>query len=114
MFATRAEGATRVPIYQTAHYQVRPEAVPAVTAAINEFVGYVTEFEPGTIMYTAWQDQGDPTRFVHLFTFRDEAAHRIHGSSDAVRRFESVYQPVLDGGPVVFTDYQLIASNQQT
>jgi quinol monooxygenase YgiN len=101
-----------MPIYQTAHYQVRPDAVPAVVAAIEEFVAYVTESEPGSIMYTAWQQLDDPTRFVHLFTFADEAAHQLHGNSQAVRRFESVYQPVLVGGPVVFTDYRLVASNQ--
>jgi quinol monooxygenase YgiN len=102
-----------MPIYQTAHYQVHPVAVPAVVAAIEDFVRYVTESEPGTLMYTAWQERNDPSRFVHLFTFRDEAAHQAHGSSDAVREFESVYQPALVGGPVVFTDYELIASNRQ-
>ena len=65
-------------------------------------------------MYKAWQQADDPTRFVHLFTFVDAAAHETHGRSDAVRRFESVYQPVLVGGPVVFTDYRPIASNQTT
>jgi quinol monooxygenase YgiN len=99
-------------IYQTAHYQVRADAGPAVVAAIQEFVRYVAASEPGTIMYTAWQQKDDPTRFVHLFTFQDEQAHALHGSSDAVRRFEGVYQPVLEGGPVLFTDYELIASNQ--
>jgi hypothetical protein len=29
-----------------------------------------------------------------------------------VRRFESVYQPVLTGGPVRFTDYRLVRDNQ--
>ena len=103
-----------MPIYQTAHYQVQANAVPAVVAAIEEFVAYLIESEPGVVMYKAWQQEDDPTRFVHLFTFADEAAHEAHGSSEAVRRFESVYQPVLVGGPVVFTDYRLIASNQAT
>lgn len=103
-----------MPIYQTAQYQVQAEAVPAVVAAIEEFVVYLTESEPGVVMYKAWQQADDPTRFVHLFTFADEAAHEIHGNSKAVQRFESVYQPALVGGPVVFTDYRLIASNQPT
>ena len=55
---------------------------------------------------------GRPTRFVHLFEFADEAAHQAHGSSDAVRQFEAVYGPELVGGPVVFTDYVLIATNR--
>jgi quinol monooxygenase YgiN len=100
-----------MPIYQTAYYQVRTDGVREVITAIEEFVRYVTESEPGTRMYTAWQQQDDPTRFVHLFTFEDEDAHRVHGSSDAVRRFERVYQPLLVDGPVVFTDYKLVASN---
>ncbi len=101
-----------MPIYQTAHYEVQPDAVDDVVRAIEEFVAYVTVNEPGTRMYSAWQEVGAPGRFVHLFIFEDEAAQRVHGESDAVRQFESVYRPVLVGGPVVFTDYQQVASNR--
>ena len=100
-----------MPIYQTAHYQVHPAAVDRVTAAIATFVDHVARHEPGTVVYTAWQQASDPTRFVHLFEFADEAAHQAHGASDAVRAFEAVYQPELAAGPVVFTDYVLVASN---
>jgi quinol monooxygenase YgiN len=100
-----------VPIYQTAHYQVNPGAVDKVKAAIAEFVEYVAQHEPGTRMYSAWQQEDDPTKFVHLFEFTDEDAHRAHGNSAAVRRFEEVYQPELASGPVIFTDYLRIASN---
>jgi quinol monooxygenase YgiN len=101
-----------VPIYQTARYQVNPDAVDKVKAAIAEFVQYVTEHEPGTRVYTAWQQQDDPTKFVHLFEFADEQAHQAHGASAAVRKFEAVYRPELAAGPVVFTDYLKVASNQ--
>ena len=101
-----------MPIYQTAHYEVQPDAVDDVVAAITQFVDYVTQNEPGTRMYSAWQEPGSPGRFVHLFIFDDEAAQRAHGESDAVRAFEDVYRPVLVGGPVVFTDYVQVASNR--
>ena len=101
-----------MPIYQTAHYQVNASAVDKVKAAIAEFVKYVAANEPGSLMYTAWQQGDDPTKFVHLFEFADEAAHQAHGSSAAVRQFEAVYGPELVGGPVVFTDYVLIATNR--
>lgn len=101
-----------MPIYQTAHYQVAPGAVAQVKAAIDEFVRYVRENEPGTRFYAAWQEQDDPTRFVHLFIFADQRAHKEHGRSAAVRRFESVYAPQLVGGPVVFTDYVQVATNR--
>jgi quinol monooxygenase YgiN len=99
-------------IYQTASYQVTASAVDSVVQAIEEFVHYVKENEPGTHLYSSWQQKSDPTRFVHLFIFENEAAHTVHGSSVAVRRFESVYQPQLVGGPVVFTDYVQIATNR--
>ena len=103
-----------MPIYQTAHYQVDAAAVDKVKAAIAEFVDYVARNEPGSRMYTAWQQKEDPTRFVHLFEFADEAAHQAHGSSEAVRQFEAVYGPELVDGPVMFTDYVLIATNRQS
>jgi quinol monooxygenase YgiN len=101
-----------MPIYQTAQYRVNPSAVDAVKAAIEEFVDYVQHNEPGTKFYASWQQKDDPTRFVHLFIFEDEAAHAKHGESAAVRQFESVYQPELVGGPVVFTDYLHVATNR--
>ena len=42
----------------------------------------------------------------------NEAAHQAHGSSDAVRQFEAVYVPELVAGPVVFTNYEQIATNR--
>jgi quinol monooxygenase YgiN len=101
-----------MPIYQTAHYRIRPQGVDKVKQAIVEFVDYVKKNEPGTTVYSAWQQEDDPTRFVHIFTFADEAAQTRHSESDAVKRFESLDSPELVGGPVVFTDYVLVASNQ--
>jgi quinol monooxygenase YgiN len=103
-----------VPIYQTAQYQVNRGAVDKVKAAITEFVEYVQENEPGTRMYTAWQQQEDPTRFCHLFEFADSTAHEAHGQSAAVRKFEAAYQPELASGPVVFTTYVQLATNRRS
>ena len=101
-----------MPIYQTATYQVKPQAVDKVKQAIEEFVQYVRDSEPGTRMYVAWQQQTDPTRFIHLFIFADEAAMSRHSESEAVKRFESIYSPELVGGDVVFTDFDQVATNQ--
>ncbi len=101
-------------IYQTATYQVRPQAVEKVKQAIEEFVRYVKANEPGTKMYAAWQQQDDGTRFIHLFIFEDAAAQTRHSESTAVQRFESIYSPELVGGDVVFTDFVQVATNQIT
>ncbi len=98
-------------ICQIAQYQVNSRAVDQVKRAIEEFVRYVKANEPGTRFYAAWQQKDDPTRFVHFFIFDNEAAHTIHGKSEAVKRFESIYSPELVGGEVVFTDYNLVATN---
>ena len=100
-------------IYQTAHYQVRDPGIATVTSAIAEFVEYVRDHEPGTKFYAAWQQVDDPTRFVHLFIFEDEAAQAAHSESAAVRRFEAAYTPELVAGPVVFTDYRDVATNRR-
>lgn len=98
-----------MPLYQTGGYRVKPSAVNKVKQAIQDFVAYVQANEPGTQMYLAWQEKDDPTRFLHLFIFADEAAQTRHGQSEAVRRFESIYAQELVGGEVVFTDYELIS-----
>jgi quinol monooxygenase YgiN len=99
-----------MPIYTIAEYRVRKSGVEKVKRAIEEFVPYVKANEPGTRMYLAWQQEDDPTRFVHFFIFENEAAHKAHSQSDAVRQFEKAYRPELDGGDVVFTDYHLVAA----
>ena len=96
-------------IYQTGGYQVKASAVEKVKKAIKEFVSYVQTNEPGTRMYLAWQQEDDPTRFLHLFIFEDAEAQKRHGQSDAVKRFEAVYSPELVRGDVVFTDYEMVA-----
>jgi quinol monooxygenase YgiN len=100
-----------MPVYTTAQYQVRPNAVAKVKKAIEEFISYVKANEPRTRLYLAWQQKDDPTIFVHFFIFEDEAAHQAHGESAAVKKFEAAYTPELVGGPVEFTDYNLVASN---
>jgi quinol monooxygenase YgiN len=98
-------------VYTIAQYRVKAASVAKVKKAIAEFVRYVKANEPRTRLYVAWQEKEDPTRFVHFFIFEDEAAHEAHGKSAAVKRFESLYSRELVGGPVTFTDYNLIASN---
>jgi len=103
-----------MPIYQTGGYRVKSSAVDKVKQAIRDFGAYVQANEPGTQMYLAWQEKSDPTGFLHLFIFADEAAQTRHGQSEAVRRFESVYSQELVGGEVVFTDYELISGQPAT
>ena len=100
-----------MPIQTIAEYRVRPDGVEKVKRAIEEFVPYVTANETDTRMYLAWQKQDDPTSFVHFFIFENEAAHKAHGQSAAVKQFEAAYGPELSSDGVTFTTYNEIASN---
>jgi quinol monooxygenase YgiN len=96
-------------IRQLARYQVKAEALERCLAAIREFVAYVRAQEDGTLRYEVWQEKEDPTRFVHIFTFRDAEADKAHSESEAVKKFSSILYPECLS-PVEFVDYQQVVS----
>ncbi len=100
-------------IRQLARYQVRSEALERCLAAIHEFVAYVRANEPGTLRYEVWQERDEPTRFVHIFVFRDAEADRIHSESQEVKKFAAVLYPECLA-PVEFIDYQQVVSNTES
>jgi quinol monooxygenase YgiN len=97
-------------IPELARYEVRPEALDEVLAAIHDFVAYVRDNEPGALRYEAWQESGHSTRFVHLFVWRVEAANRLHGESAAVKKFAGILYPKCLA-PVVFTKFKQVDAN---
>ena len=94
-------------IRELARYEVRPEALVQCLSAIHEFVAYVRANEAGALRYEVWQEAEHPTRFVHIFIWRDEEANRVHGDSAAVRKFAGVLYPNCLA-PVAFTEYTQI------
>jgi quinol monooxygenase YgiN len=99
-------------IRQLARYEVRPQALDRCLAAIHEFVAYVRAKEPGTLRYEVWQEPEHPTRFVHIFVFRDAAADRAHSESAEVKKFASILYPECLA-PVEFIDYTQVGANVQ-
>lgn len=96
-----------MPVYGTARFSVKPEALNRCRSAIEEFVSYVRASEPGTKLYLSLQDRADPTRFLHLFAFEDEVAEHVHSNSDAVKRFtNALYPETVDG--VTFEKYAAV------
>jgi len=97
-------------IHELARYEVRPEALAEVVAAIHEFVAYVRANEEGALRYEVWQERDRPTRFVHIFVWRDAEANRIHGASVAVKKFASLLYPKCLA-PVEFIEYRQLDAN---
>jgi len=56
------------------------------------------------------QETERPTRFVHIFVWRDEEANRMHGESAAVQKFAGILYPNCLA-PVEFIEYKQIDAN---
>lgn len=97
-------------IHELARYEIRSEALQQCLAAIHEFVTYVRDNEPGALRYEVWQDAERPTRFVHIFVWRDAEANRVHGESAAVKKFAATLYPNCLA-PVEFVRYRQIDAN---
>jgi quinol monooxygenase YgiN len=97
-------------IRELARYEVRPESLPQCLAAIHEFVAQVRANESGALRYEVWQEAEHPTRFVHIFVWRDAEANRIHGESAAVKKFAGILYPNCLA-PVEFIEYTQVDAN---
>lgn len=94
-------------LHELARYEVRAESLDTCLAAIHEFVAYLRANEPGALRYEVWQETDHPTRFVHLFVWRDAEANRIHGASVAVKKFAGILYPNCVA-PVEFIKYRQV------
>ena len=97
-------------IHELARYEVKAEALAQCLAAIHEFVAYVRANETGALRYEVWQETEHPTRFTHIFVWRDAEANRIHGESAAVKKFASILYPNCLA-PVEFVEYKQVDAN---
>jgi quinol monooxygenase YgiN len=88
---------------------VREDAQEICEKAIHEFIEYVRENEPDTLLYTSLQEKENRNHFLHYFIFRDENARDLHANSEAVNRFTSTLYPNLVA-PVEFTEYHVFAN----
>jgi quinol monooxygenase YgiN len=97
-------------IAKTARFTVRADARADCEAAIREFVAAVKR-EPGTQVYLALHEEGDPTRFLHVMVFADEEAEERHRHAEHTRRFvEALYPHTLDG--VAFHDFTMVGTTK--
>lgn len=96
-------------IHQTAYFVVRDDAREVCEKAIQEFVEYVRQNEPDTLLYRSLQEKEYSNHFLHYFIFKDEAARDLHANSEAVNRFTNILYPNLVAS-VEFTEYQVFAA----
>lgn len=65
----------------TAHLRVRPEAVAAFKARLLRHARISVTQEPGCHRFDVHQERGDPTLFLLVESYADEAAFEAHRTS---------------------------------
>lgn len=80
-------------IWKIVTYTIEDDTeLPLVRTAIQRFVAAVATHEPET-RYDAWQETAEPSRFVHLMRFADEAAESRHRQAGYTDEFVAVLYP---------------------
>ena len=98
-----------MPVFRTAHYEVKPEALEKCQQANREFIEYIKANEPGTLRYTSLQQADTPTKFMNFMIFQDEATEETHRNSEGVKRFTDALYPELIS-EVQLTGYSILTS----
>ena len=95
-------------IFRIARYSVRPEGIAACQQVIHRTVAAVKAHEPTTLLYVALQDAADPTQFVHISAYTDEAAMQRHVEGEVMLAdFRTNLFPFI-ADPTLFTHYVLL------
>ena len=76
-----------MPIHVSVSFAIEPAAQAVVDAAITGFVAHIQANESGTLLYRSLAEDEQPTRYLHVMVFVDEAGREQHRNSDAVRKF---------------------------
>ena len=96
-------------IYMTAQYQVHPNQVEKTKESIRQLVKHVKASEPFTTTYIVQQQILNPSGFMHILKFENEAALKTQQSSPASAQFiQTVYPETLK--PIELMEYNLIAT----
>lgn len=95
-------------IVRTGRCTIRPEAMDACKAFMRETVAYTKENEPGTLMYMVVQEAENPTSFVIIQAYSDEAALERHLTAEPMlTNIREVLVPAMIDGPH-FTHYTIV------
>ena len=84
-------------ITMTADFTVEPDGLETCKQAVENFIVYIQENEPGTRLYRSYQDQENLHHFFHFFIFEDQAAMEEHRNSEGAVVFADTIKPFLIG-----------------
>jgi len=97
-------------------YKVKKKKLAKVKNLLSEYVDAVKKNEPGTIEYKVFQDDDDNSSFVHLISFVDKNAKKIHEKSEYLKKLKKILIPISKGKAVYTTldEVKVIKSPEKT
>ncbi|ODS53100.1 MAG: antibiotic biosynthesis monooxygenase [Acidobacteria bacterium SCN 69-37] len=81
-------------ILQLVRLRVKPDAIEAFTAATLDNTRH-SRHEPGIVQFALVRQQDDPTRFVIIEAFKDEAAIAAHRQTPHYLRWRDTVPDML-------------------
>ena len=95
------------PITIMVQYKIKKKKLAKATSAISEYVEAVKKNEPGTTEYKVFQDENDRTLFIHVMSFSDKAAKKIHEKSAHLKQLKKTLVPISKGKAVYTSMVQM-------
>jgi quinol monooxygenase YgiN len=89
-------------------YKVKKKKLAKVKDALFEYMEAVKKNEPGTTQYKIYQDGKDITSFVHIMSFVDKSALKIHEKSEHLKKLKKILVPISKGKAVYTTLKEVI------
>jgi quinol monooxygenase YgiN len=91
------------PITRIVQYKVKKKKLDKVKNVISEYVETVHKNEPGTIHYKVYQEKDNIVSIVHVMSFIDKNAEKIHDKSEHMKKLKKILVPISKGKAVYVT-----------
>jgi quinol monooxygenase YgiN len=91
------------PIIITVQYKIKKKKLAKAKNALLEYVDVVKKNELGTIDYKVFQDKDNPSSIIHLMSFVDKNAKKLHEKSEHLKKLKKILVPISKGKSVYTT-----------
>ena len=81
----------------TVQYKVKKKKLGKAKDALSEYIEEVKKNEPGTIEYKVFQDDDDSSSFVHIMSFTDKNAKKLHEKTEYLKKLKKLLVPMSKG-----------------
>lgn len=75
-------------------FEVKPQFLEQAKNLVTYFVLSVRAHEPGTVLYSSFQDADNPCVFTHIMIFKNEEVQQVHRNSNYVMDFTKGLYPI--------------------